>query len=479
MQILDADVHVIDLQTRLPFKYGIATMTQAPHVLVRLQVEIEGDLATGISADHLPPKWFRKDPDQAIRDELLEMADVVEHAAEAAVALEHASAFEIWQELYRVQHIWGNAHSLPPLLYGFGASLVERALLDAVCRSCRQPFWQLVRSGALGLRLDTIHPELAGKQPADFLPPRPLETVIARHTIGMADPLLETDIEPDARLNDGLPQSLEACCAAYGLRHFKIKCCGDAVADADRLARVADVVSRHRPLEEIAFSVDGNEHFTELEAFRSWWERLHGDPRLAGWFKQLLFVEQPLHRDVALDPGVIEPLAEWSERPRMIIDESDATLDSLPQALALGYAGTSHKNCKGVFQGVANACLLAHRRRHHPDGSWIMSGEDLANIGPIALPADLAVAASLGVESIERNGHHYFAGLSMFPETVQRQVLEHHGDLYHPSEAGWPTLRLSDGRLDLTSVNAAPLGVAFELDVEQFTPIAQWRSELK
>ena len=58
-------------------------------------------------------------------------------------------------------------------------------------------------------------------------------------------------------------------------------------------------------------------------------------------------------------------------------------LYSLPQALRLGYAGTSHKNCKGVFKGVANACLLAQLRREHPDQRILLSGEDLANIGPV------------------------------------------------------------------------------------------------
>src|SRR5207247_7825279 len=132
---------------------------------------------------------------------------------------------------------------------------------------------------------------------------------------------------------------------------------------------------------------------------------------------------------------------------------------SLPQALRLGYAGTSHKNCKGVFKGIVNACLLAHRRRQQPHGSVILSGEDLANIGPVALLQDLAVCAALGIASVERNGHHYFAGLSMFPEDVQRQMLEAHGDLYHTSPQGWPTLAIRDGRLQLDSVNNAPFGI--------------------
>jgi hypothetical protein len=41
-----------------------------------------------------------------------------------------------------------------------------------------------------------------------------------------------------------------------------------------------------------------------------------------------------------------------------------------------------HKNCKGAFQGIANACLLAHRRRQGLPG--LQTGEDLCNVGPIA-----------------------------------------------------------------------------------------------
>jgi hypothetical protein len=174
---------------------------------------------------------------------------------------------------------------------------------------------------------------------------------------------------------------------------------------------------------------------------------------------------------------VLEDLTRWDDRPPMIIDESDAEAGSMRRALSLGYNGTSHKNCKGVFKSLINACLLEKRRRENPSAKPILSGEDLANVGPVALLQDLAVAATLGVESVERNGHHYFAGLSAFPQTVQQQMFGTHGDLYRPSAAGWPTLAVDRGELQLGSVNAAPLGVGFELDVEQFTPIAKWKAE--
>ena len=76
-----------------------------------------------------------------------------------------------------------------------------------------------------------------------------------------------------------------------------------------------------------------------------------------------------------------------------------------------------------------------------------MSGEDLCNVGPIAVIQDLAVMSILGIESVERNGHHYMAGLSQFPESTQKQVLAAHPGLYKPSANNWPTLDIqNDGK---------------------------------
>ena len=72
------------------------------------------------------------------------------------------------------------------------------------------------------------------------------------------------------------------------------------------------------------------------------------------------------------------------------------------------------------------------------------------------------------IESVERNGHHYMAGLSQFPEVTQRQVLDAHTGLYRISEQGWPTLDIRDGRIDLASVNSQPFGTGFELDLSPF-----------
>ena len=179
-------------------------------------------------------------------------------------------------------------------------------------------------------------------------------------------------------------------------------------------------------------------------------------PELKTLWPRLLFIEQPWHREVALSDAIGELARAWPDRPPIIIDESDAETGSLPAALALGYAGTSHKNCKGIFKGVANACRLAQRRAAGEPG--MLSGEDLANVGPVAVLQDLAVQAALGVESVERNGHHYFAGLAAWPTAVQDHVLKHHGDVYCRAVVAphWPRMDVRMGEVRIGSLTRTP-----------------------
>src|SRR5262249_22723877 len=154
----------------------------------------------------------------------------------------------------------------------------------------------------------------------EYLPDRPLRRITARHTVGLADPLTDEEIAAGERLDDGLPQSLAACIRAYGLRHFKVKVSGRLDHDRERLARIAAVVEAHA-LRDFAFSLDGKEQCLAVAKFRAFWEALTHDDALRPFFKHLLFVEQPLHRSVALDPEAGR-MTDWPGRPPLIIDES-------------------------------------------------------------------------------------------------------------------------------------------------------------
>lgn len=465
ISIEGAELFRTDIRTRIPFRYGIATMTDVPHVFVRLTVRTPAGAGRGVAADHLPPKWFTKDPEQPVADEIGEMMRVIAHAISAARSISAPSVFRFWQELHETQTAWAKTQGLQPLLANFGSSLVERALIDAFARIHRSTFTEMLRAGRFGVRLGDIHPELGDARPADLLPARPLDRVRCRHTIGLGDPLREGDLRKGESPDDGLPHSLEAGIRSYGLRHFKIKIDGNLPdAAIDRLKAVAAVLF-DRVAGGLAVSIDGNESFASAESFRDFWSRAREHAAIERLLRHLLFVEQPLSRAVALHPDRSDFRA-WPDRPPIIIDESDAAPDDVRKAVDLGYAGTSHKNCKGIFKGVAHACLIARRSAQAPRQKLILSGEDLCTIGPVALLQDLAVQASLGIGTVERNGHHYFAGLSIWPEEIQREISSHHPDLYTTSERGWPRVAIDDGWISTRSAVAAPLGVQPELRLE-------------
>lgn len=475
IRLLGTDLYIHNLRTRMPFKYGIATLTVVPHLFLRLQLVVDGITATGVAADMLPPKWFTKDPATTMQQDITEMLDVIGAACQHAKAVgQAATVFAFWQQLYAAQKQWAEARrelpAYPPLLWNFGVSLVERALIDAFCRAKSTTFHEAVTTNTLGIDLGTIHAELHGQPPAAFLPQQPHATLTVRHTIGLVDPLTDAEIPADERVDDGLPQSFAACIRHYGLSHFKIKVGGDVDVDLARLARIIGVIDE-TVVGAYAFTLDGNEQYKSIAEFRSFWEALRA--KFPAFVERLIFVEQPLHRAIALSEVVGDALTAWTDHPPMIIDESDGSLDSLPTALALGYQGTSHKNCKGIFKGLANACLIVHRQRQQPTRQFLLSGEDLTNIGPVALLQDLAVLATLGVDHAERNGHHYFAGMSIFPMAVQEQLLTKHGDLY-TQQGDLVAVSIHEGQISLASVAQAAFGVGFDLDAEQFVPVDEW-----
>ncbi|MDE0838636.1 MAG: hypothetical protein OSB41_06225, partial [Kiritimatiellae bacterium] len=402
--------NVLPMETRFPFKYGIAAMTTLPHLFVTVLGECDGKAMTGLSSEGLPPKWFTKNPATTFEEDLPLMLETILNAGSLVEGSLSGTFFELWKQLYHQQAAWAKANDVPPLLANLGVSLMERAVIDGVCRTLETCFGEALRSNVFGIELGDLRAELAGKEPADFLPEISLERITARHTVGLGDPLSEGGHEDAPR--DGLPYTLEECIAAYGLDYFKVKLCGDLEKDVARLRELQAVFVRCAS-PDYKLTLDGNEQFSDIAAFTKHWKVYHEDEAIRDLLNHLLFVEQPLHRDRALEEEVREALSAWPEAPLMIIDESEADLTSLPRALDLGYAGTSHKNCKGIVKGIANACLLEHRRREDPAGDYILSGEDLANVGPVALLQDLAVMAAFGIEHVERNGHHYFKGLSM------------------------------------------------------------------
>jgi hypothetical protein len=119
-----------------------------------------------------------------------------------------------------------------------------------------------------------------------------------------------------------------------------------------------------------------------------------------------------------------------------------------------------------VFRALLNRGLCDVR-----GGGAFQSGEDLTNLGVLSLQQDLATVAALGIEHVERNGHHYFHGLDHLPPDEVRAALRAHADLYEPLGDG-ATLRITAGRLALGSLQVPGYGYDVGIRTGERTPLA-------
>ena len=384
------------------------------------------------------------------------------------IARQPIAFFDLWRELDRAAG-------------GVGACAADRAAAGAprgqpgrtrgarrLCRIAGEPLHRLVPETTWGSDSATCIPSSAASSLPEVLPASPLGAGHVRHTIGLADALTAADLRPRIAWIDGLPQDLEASIRAYGLRYFKVKLCAALDRDVPRLRALIELLAA-RDRRRVVRHARWQRELPRLRAFREFWEQARAERRLADLWRHVIVVEQPVHRNRALGADAGQVLSEWTDRPPLIIDESDGAVGDVPAALDLGYVGASHKNCKGIVKGLANAAMLARRRGEGRPA--VLTGEDLCILGPVALLQDLAMMALLGIAHVERNGHHYYRGLSMMPESWQDAALAAHGDLYRRHADGFACLDIVEGAIRLGSANQAPFGVQPELDPSVFTRV--------
>lgn len=475
LRVKKTEIFLVNLNSRLPFRYGIAVMKGLPHCVVHVHLEDENGTHIGVAADNLAPKWFTKNPETAFRQDADEMIRVIENACSATEAAGKQDAvFALWRTMFEKQKAWALKENIPPLLANFGASMVERGIIDAFLRSKQVTLARALNENLFHLDLGYFHAPLAGAKPSDFLPAAPNAEVFLRHTLGLSDPLTEADRTDDPRVDDGLPVSLQACIEAFGLRYFKLKIQGKPDIDFERLRAAAKVIRTHAPA-DYAFTLDGNEQYKSFADLQGLFSAMAKDKELAEFLTHLIFVEQPIYRGSALDDATGAGLREWTNHPEVIIDESDGYPEDFSRALQIGYGGTSHKNCKGIFKGIAHACLVKQLQRQNPGRKIFLSGEDLTTIGPISVTQDLSLMAHLGVDHVERNGHHYFKGLDFLPDAMQEIVLLEHSDLFYRHPRGYVTLRVEQGKLKLASLFNASLGLKSDLGTSWLKPRADWQ----
>jgi hypothetical protein len=406
-----------DVRLRMPFRFGIVTLTQSPQAFVRARIRLEnGRESQGAAAELLAPKWFDKNPALTNDDNFEQLRSSMRSARDAYLAGGSNTA---------------HGHSRPAagLVENYGPALIDRALLDALCRALGISFYEAMRRNVAGI-------SFAGLDMPRFLAGlAPRGEIAARHTVGLVDPLSQAE----RRVNDGLPETLQEVIERYGHRWFKLKVGGDLKADVERLSQIAAVLDRIP--EPYHASLDGNEQYADVDGVLQLWRAMKAEPRLERLAASIVFIEQPIKRQNALAADVSK-----LEKP-VIIDESDDSLDAFPRAKALGYRGVSSKTCKGIYKSLINAARCAAWGR-----DYFMTGEDLTIQPGLALQQDLALVSLLGLTHVERNGHHYVNGMAAVPAAEQQRFLEAHGDLYERTH-GAVRVKIQRGELQIGSLD--------------------------
>lgn len=453
---IDAGVRPVRL--RLPFRFGSVTLSACPQLFVRAEVEIAGQgRATGHAAEMVVPKWFDKRAGFSHQDNLAHQLDSLQRASDAYLNDRPASAFGLFERHYAALMRAGADAGATELSSAYGQAVLDRALLDALCRASNQSFFDAVGANAVGLADSALLPDLKGFDWNGWLRGlTPLRAVAARHTVGMLDSL---DDAPDAA--DGLPVSLPAVIRRYGHRHFKIKLGGQVATDIERLRAVLAVLDREAPGH--VYSLDGNEQYADAAALRELFDALRRLPELRS--DALLYIEQPIARERSLDAEM-----PWREAPApLLMDEADGTLDAFARGRALGWAGVSSKACKGLYKSIANRARCDRFNQSGSDGArCFMSAEDLTCQAGLSVQQDLALLALLGLDHTERNGHHYAGGFGNAPAAEQQQFAAAHADLYAGTP---PRLHIAGGLLKLDSLFASGYAHAADPDWSQMQPL--------
>lgn len=396
-----------------PFRFGAVTVAAAALAFVRADIEVEGHgWARGVAAEMLVPKWFDKRPERTPAQTIDDVRMSLAHAA----GLYRASgardtAFGHHARAYEAQRSWAGGQQLPMLAANYGPAVVDKAILDGLLKALKLDLAAGLKANAAGL--DTrFTPDLSPAALQRFLArSAPLPAVSVRHTVGLLDAL------------EG-PDSLAAQIDTARLTHFKIKVGGDVPADLERLRALALLLARRAP--GFRATLDANEQYDRAR-LAVLVEALNRDPALAPLREALLYIEQPIDRQTTWD----EPLVAARGDLRFIIDEADDSYDAFPRARTLGYSGVSSKTCKGLYKSALNAARAAvWNDEADAPGRIFVTGEDLTCPAGLAVQQDTALVAALGIEHVERNGHHYVDGFGVTPAAEARAYLAAHPGFY-------------------------------------------------
>jgi hypothetical protein len=433
-----------------PFRFGAIAIDAAPQAFVRVEIEIEGKgTFVGVSAEMLVPKWFDKRPHLTPEQTVAELRRALMIARDLYLNRSgFETAFGLHANRIAAQVEACAKEDIPPLAAAYGPAEIDKAILDALLLGLGVNFFDGMIGNIAGIDA-SLSPDLGNADIAQFLKERHrLERVAIRHTVGLDDKVEGEGGVADAKENTGA-------------RYFKLKLNGDPEADAARLIRIGSELATLS--HDYKVTLDANEQYADLAALGALMNRLDRDNALQPITAKLLYIEQPMPRDITRQ----SPLGALANRD-FIIDEADDSYDAFPAARKLGYHGISSKSCKGIYKAIVNATRAA--KWSAAGETFFITAEDLTCQAGLGVQQDLALGALIGVSHAERNGHHYVDGFGGAPAAEAQAFLAAHPDLY-ASYGDRIRLSVHDGDLLTESLTAPGFASGAQPDWATLAPL--------
>jgi hypothetical protein len=366
IQIVDVELFLIPVQTRMPLKFGAESLDSVICGRAKVTVEkADGTRAIGWGETPLSVQWVWPStlPYQLRLDRLIDFSK--RFAAEVATAKLSGHAVEIGEEmiegLLREQaqkDSSGSDHALPYLASLVICSIFDQAIHDAYGVANEIDIYQAYGPEFLDreiadfftgdLMTSDVRRAFAGRYLDDFLDLNPPKEIPVWHLVGGLDPVSAAEVT-DQHPRDGYPVSLREWIETDRLKCLKVKLRGtDSEWD---LQRMIDVGTLSLELGVTALSADFNCMVTDVNYVNQILDRLKKDHR-AIW-DLILYVEQPFPYELdelRLDVQTV------SDRKPLFLDESAHDWRHVELGRSLGWTGVALKTCKTQTGALLSLC---------------------------------------------------------------------------------------------------------------------------
>ena len=362
LRIVEVDHHFDEFRYRTPYQFGGRTSDRVTILNVNCRVRTAaGREAWGFGSMTLGSTWsFPAVPYDVGLGAMIALAGEMRRLTAACDEQGHPiDLFRVLEPEYlRAAAAVSRARELsvpiPKLCTLVVASAFDDAVHDAYGKAFSASSYETYGPSFMSRDLShDLGPEFKGEYLDRYVPSAPRARTPVFHSVGAGDPLEAGDVK--ARIDDGLPNTLEEWIHRDGLTHFKMKLNGGNLeADIERIVRIDRVVNRvqaTRGVKECKYLADFNEGCPNVGYLLEVLRRVREATPIG--FERILYIEQPTSRDLQKDRANV--MHEAAKLRPVVIDESLTDLESLLLAREMGYTGVALKACKGQSQAMLMA----------------------------------------------------------------------------------------------------------------------------